>query len=87
MLPSAAVRLFWSGVYYYYLNGIYYTARGSEYEVVDSPQDIVVSYLPEEAEEIVIDGTRYFIYDTTIYSVVVDPDGNKGFKVVAELED
>ncbi|MFR9649470.1 MAG: DUF6515 family protein [Rikenellaceae bacterium] len=87
VLPSLATRMFFNGMYYHYLNGVYYSeVKGGEYEVVDSPCDIIVDYLPEEAEEVYINDKRYFVYDQTLYTVITTPTG-KSFKVAAQLEE
>ncbi len=71
-------------VSYYYYEGIYYEKSGAEYVVVDAPQDVLVAHLPEDADEITVDGKRYFVYDNIVYSIVTTPDG-KRFKVVGDL--
>ena len=56
------------------------------YKVVEAPDNIIVYELPEETEQVEIDGKTFYEYDSTLYKVVTTPEG-KGFKVVGNLED
>ncbi len=59
-------------------------ASGNAYEVVAPPVGATVPYLPDEADEEMVDGKKYFVYegtyyrafasdDETVYMVVEDP--------------
>ena len=86
-LPVGFVKVFVGPRSYFYQGGVYYERVGNteEYEIVDSPQDAIVYTLPEDVEELSIDGEIYFESYGTLYKVVTTPDG-KAFKVAGQLE-
>ncbi|SDB50713.1 hypothetical protein SAMN03097699_1787 [Flavobacteriaceae bacterium MAR_2010_188] len=88
VLPIGYTQLFIGGITYYHYEGCYYikTDHG-QYETVKDPQaqDAVVFTLPEDTEEITIDGKVYHASNGTLYKVVVTPEG-KGFKAVSIIE-
>ena len=51
------------------------------FEVVEPPIGVTVAYLPDEAEEKIVDGTTYFVYESTYYRVFVS-DGDTIYQVV-----
>jgi hypothetical protein len=51
------------------------------YEVVEPPIGVTVTYLPDEAEEKIVDGTTYFVFESTYYRVFVS-DGDTIYQVV-----
>ena len=87
-LPVGFVRVLVGPKPYFYHGGVYYVKAldTEEYEIVEAPQDAIVYILPEDAEELSIDGERYFESYGTLYKVVTTPDG-KAFKVSGQLED
>ncbi len=88
VLPVGFITIVIRGRNYYHYEGVYYrkNLELNEYEVVEAPEDIIVYTLPEDTEEVEIDGKIYYESYGTLYKVVVTPEG-KAFKVVGELED
>lgn len=88
VLPKGYTELVIGSITYYYYDGCYYikTDQG-QYETVKDPQtqDAVVFTLPEDAEELTIDGKVFYASNGTLYKVVVTPEG-KGFKAVSIIE-
>ena len=82
-------RLIYVGprAYYYYQGSYYIKVEGTdEYETVEAPTDAVVHTLPEDTEEVEIDGKTFYEYNGILYKVVTTPEG-KAFKVTGKLED
>jgi len=70
---------------YYYGDGIYYRTRDNgEYEVIDAPTGALVSQLPEDFEEVTLNGKSYYQVEDVLYKVVII-DGHPFFEVVAVL--
>lgn len=69
---------------YYYGDGIYYQRRNGEYEVIDAPEGALISRLPEDFEEISLNGRTYYQVEDVLYKVVI-VDGYPFFEVVARL--
>jgi len=53
------------------------------FEVVEPPIGVTVTYLPDEAEEKIVNGTIYFVYESTYYRVFVS-DGDTIYQVVED---
>lgn len=88
VLPVGHTVIMIGGYRYYYYQGCYYTyiETTQEYEVIEAPQDAIVYTLPEDTEEVIIDGKTYFESNSVLYKVVVTPEG-KAFQVVSVIED
>ena len=57
--------------------------EGHNYEVVAPPAGSTVPYVPDEADEDVVDGTKYFVYDGTYYRAFAS-DGETIYQVVED---
>ncbi len=61
------------------------TEDDHNYEVVGPPVGVTVPYLPDEAEQITINGTLYYAYDLTYYRAFIS-DGDTIYQVVEAPE-
>ena len=69
---------------YYYGDGIYYRYDNDRYEVIDAPVGALISRLPEDYEEISLNGTTYYQVEDVLYKVAI-VDGYPFFEVAAIL--
>lgn len=72
--------------YFYYYGTFYAPVSGDtkQYEVVEPPIGALVDQLPNDCEEVVINGTTYYKVDNTYYKVVLDQDNSEKYEVVGK---
>lgn len=73
-----------NGSDYYYQDGVFYTLRNGQYYVIEPPIGALIEQLPEDYEEIVLDGQTYYQVENALYKVTVI-DGALYFEVVCAL--
>lgn len=72
--------------YFYYYGTFYAPISGEteQYEVVEPPIGALVDQLPNDCEEVVINGTTYYKVDGTYYRVVLDQNNREMYEVVGK---
>lgn len=87
-LVAYSVRDSYGRTHRYYTDGdgVYYLKSGSNYIVVDPPVGAIVYELPYGYEEVVINGTKYYRVDDTIYELVYNGPQNYYFEVVGSIK-
>nr|WP_293294509.1 DUF6515 family protein [Allomuricauda sp.] len=72
-LPRYYVPVYHAGNPYYYSNGVFYVKiEDSEgYRVILPPVGAIVSSLPIQAKETLIDGKNYYEYEDVIYKRII----------------
>ena len=66
-LPLAAACLFLGGLEYAYWEGMYYRRAPQGYVVVPAPVGAVVTAVPEGCQQVVVDGTLYYLINGVTY--------------------
>lgn len=70
---------------YYYDDGIFFTLDANgQYVTIVPPAGALISELPEDCEEIILDGQRYFRVDDTVYRLTIS-DGKALFEVLGQM--
>lgn len=69
---------------YYYQDGVFYTLRNGQYYVIEPPVGALITQLPEDYEEIELNGDTYYQVENALYKVTVI-DGALYFEVVCAL--
>lgn len=70
---------------YYYQDGIFYTqASNGEYTVIVPPAGALVEELPEDYEEVTLNGNQYYKVDNTIFQMTIS-GGKPYFEVLGQL--
>lgn len=69
---------------YYYQDGVFYVLENNHYVVIEPPIGALITELPEDYEELIIDGTTYYRVEDTLYKVTVI-DGALYFEVMCNL--
>lgn len=89
VLPPSHVRIVVGPGAVFYCAGIFYNlleGTEDEYEVIEPPVGAVVQELPEDAEEVMVDGESYYEYDGALYKKVSTDDG-EGYEVAELIEE
>jgi hypothetical protein len=76
--PPRARIVYWGGVGYHYVDGVWYSHGSRGYVVVRPPLGIVVSDLPTFATAVVLGGLTYYYVNGVYYRRNVD----SGYEVV-----
>ncbi|MET1056838.1 MAG: DUF6515 family protein [Pedobacter sp.] len=79
VLPFGYYPFFYGDAQYYYSSGLYYRQYDNEYKVVVPPVGAEVPSVPEEAEEVTINGQTYYEYKGVYYSPVEKADGKTAY--------
>ena len=69
---------------YYYQDGVFYILQNGQYYVIEAPIGALVTQIPNDYEEIELDGRTYYIVENTLYKTTVI-DGALYFEVVSNL--
>lgn len=69
---------------YYYQDGVFYTLVNGQYYVIEPPIGALITQLPEDYEEVVIDNETYYQVENALYKVTVI-EGALYFEVVCAL--
>ncbi|CAM3923093.1 hypothetical protein SAMN06265348_111127 [Pedobacter westerhofensis] len=79
ILPFGYYPFFYGDAQYYYSSGLYYRQYDNEYKVVVPPVGAEVPNLPEDAQEVTINGQTYYEYKGVYYSPVEKADGKTAY--------
>ncbi|MFT5862395.1 MAG: hypothetical protein ACI828_001043 [Flavobacteriales bacterium] len=88
VLPVGNVRLVVGPSVYFYHSGVYYVERTvsddreERYEVTQAPVGGVVEDLPDDVEEVVIDGKIFYDHNEVLYKKVFLNDGKVSYEVI-----
>ena len=90
VLPVGHVRIVVGPSVYFYHSGLYYSKTVNvsanesvdNYEVTSPPVGIEVTEIPEDVEEIMIDGVVFYEYNDVIYKKITNEYGEVNYKVV-----
>ena len=69
---------------YYYQDGVFYILQNGQYYVIDAPIGALVTQIPADYDEVVLDGKVYYLVEDTLYKATVI-DGALYFEVVCNL--
>ncbi len=69
---------------YYYQDGVFYILQNGQYYVIEAPIGALVTQIPNDYDEIELDGRTYYIVENTLYKTTVI-DGALYFEVVSNL--
>ena len=69
---------------YYYQDGVFYVLQNGQYYVIEAPIGALVTQIPNDYEEIELDGKTYYLVENTLYKTTVI-DGALYFEVVSNL--
>lgn len=69
---------------YYYQEGVFYVMKNGQYYVIEPPIGALVTQLPEDYEEVVLNDNTYYQVESTLYKVTVI-EGALYFEVVCNL--
>lgn len=69
---------------YYYEEGVFYTLKNGQYYVIEPPIGALLTQLPEDYEEIELNGNTYYQVENTLYKTTVI-NGALYFEVVCNL--
>ena len=69
---------------YYYQDGVFYTLSNGQYYVIEAPIGALVTEIPDDYEELVLNGVTYYLVENTLYKVTVI-EGALYFEVVSIL--
>ncbi len=69
---------------YYYQDGVFYILQNGQYYVIEAPIGALVTQIPEDYDEIELDGRTYYLVENTLYKTTVI-DGALYFEVVSNL--
>ena len=69
---------------YYYQDGVFYILQNGQYYVIDAPIGALVTQIPDDYDEIELDGRTYYLVEDTLYKATVI-DGALYFEVVSNL--
>lgn len=70
---------------YYYDDGIFFIEENGQYKTIVPPAGALVAELPDDYEEVVIEGERYYKVDDTVYRTVI-VDGKALFEVLGQMQ-
>ena len=73
-----------AGQDYYYQDGVFYILKNGQYYVIEPPIGALVTEIPNDYEEIELDGRTYYQVEDTLYKATVI-DGALYFEVVCNL--
>ena len=74
-----------AGASYFYQDGVFYIqGTDGQYYVIVPPAGALVDTLPEDFEEVVLNGNNYYKVDNTIYQMTI-VDGKPYFEVVGQM--
>lgn len=87
-IPANYVTVYYSGIPYYYFNGVYYIKSDTkdEYKPVQPPVGTIVPVLPDGAVTKTIDDKMYYEYDNVVYKMIT-VEGVAKFEVVSIVND
>ena len=69
---------------YYYQDGVFYILNNGQYYVIEAPIGALVTEIPNDYDEIELDGRTYYLVENTLYKTTVI-DGALYFEVVSNL--
>ncbi|MCF0178508.1 MAG: hypothetical protein HUJ90_07760, partial [Bacteroidales bacterium] len=69
---------------YYYQDGVFYVIENGQYKVIPAPIGAMVSELPEDYEEVVLNGKLYYQVDQTLFKLSAS-NGAPYFEVVSNI--
>ena len=73
---------------YFYNDGVFYVlTEDGQYAVIVPPAGAQVESLPDDYEEITIDGIMYYKVDDTVYRMIINEEGKACFEVLGQLRD
>lgn len=78
------MQLYVGGMPYFYYSGMFYRSYNNQYEVVRPPLGAVVTELPADAQQVIIDGEEYFLSYGTYYRAYVNENDQLVYEVVGE---
>ena len=73
-----------AGQDYYYQDGVFYILKNGQYYVIEPPIGALVTEIPADYDEIVLEGRTYYQVEDTLYKATVI-DGALYFEVVCNL--
>ena len=73
-----------AGQDYYYQDGVFYILKNGQYYVIEPPIGALVTEIPNDYDEVVIEGRTYYQVEDTLYKATVI-DGALYFEVVCNL--
>ena len=89
VLPPHHTRIVIGPRVIFYAGGVFYQEQDGqtdEYEVIEPPVGTIIYNLPEDAEEVTVDGNPYYEYDGVLYQQV-STDEDKSYEVACLLND
>jgi hypothetical protein len=69
---------------YYYQDGVFYILKNGQYYVIEPPIGALVTEIPNDYDEIELEGRTYYLVEDTLYKTTVI-DGALYFEVVSNL--
>lgn len=89
VLPIGHVRIVVGPSVYFYHSGVYYTettttstTNEGKYEVTQPPVGVILNDIDKDAVEVVIDGNLLYEYNSVLYKMKTDLEGNTTYEVV-----
>ena len=73
-----------TGQDYYYQDGVFYILKNGQYYVIEAPIGALVTEIPTDYDEIVLEGKTYYLVENNLYKATV-LDGALYFEVVSNL--
>lgn len=83
-LPYGYYSFAWDNDPYYYYDGTFYEPGNDGYQVAVPPVGATVPELPQQAQQISIDGTAYYEYNGVYYLPVTGSDGKTAYQVAGK---
>ena len=75
-----------AGAEYFYNDGVFYIkGADGQYTVIVPPAGAMVDSLPEDYEQIELDGNTYYKVDDTVYRMTINAEGKACFEVLGQL--